>query len=116
MLFEENGHQRVIFLGGDCPTHTASSLKSVFALLENVELVIQPAEDGGYVLLGTNRHIPALFHKIDWGTDRVYQQTIATAARNHLQIQTLNPSFDVDRQEDLHKLAEFLERKRANPI
>ena len=67
----------VVLVGSDCPFFSARYLLQAFHLLlaPDVDAVLGPAEDGGYVLLGLKRNHPQLFAGIDWGTARVLEQT-----------------------------------------
>jgi uncharacterized protein len=66
----------LIFLGGDCPALTRSRLIEATEALESADLVIWPAEDGGYCLLGFRHHIPEIFSGVSWGTESVLQETL----------------------------------------
>ncbi|CCH67302.1 Glycosyltransferase [Richelia intracellularis HH01] len=97
----QNNAQQVLLIGIDCPGLNADILTQAFDQLVNYDLIIGPAVDGGYYLLGLKRYIPELFINISWGTARVLQQTISTAQRlglSQMQLQTLT---DIDRPEDL---------------
>jgi glycosyltransferase A (GT-A) superfamily protein (DUF2064 family) len=64
-----------LVVGTDCPALTAEHLQQVADALKSHEAVLIPAEDGGYVLLGLKRRLPAVFEGIDWGTSEVLSQT-----------------------------------------
>jgi len=66
----------LIFLGGDCPALTRSRLIEAAEALESTDLVIWPAEDGGYCLLGFRHRIPEIFSGVSWGTESVLQETL----------------------------------------
>ena len=74
------GYQRVVIVGTDLPTMTAPALGEAFALLSTHDLVLGPALDGGYYLLGLRRPAPELFSDIPWSTDRVLAMTQKKAA------------------------------------
>lgn len=93
--------KRVIIVGADCPSLTAGIMeKSLDTLCQN-DLVLGPAHDGGYYLIGLNRPVPSLFDDIPWGTDQVLTTTLALAKKMDLTISLLGPLADVDRPEDL---------------
>ncbi|NQZ65518.1 TIGR04282 family arsenosugar biosynthesis glycosyltransferase, partial [Crocosphaera sp.] len=97
----QNNAQQVLLIGIDCPGLNADILTQAFNQLVNYDLIIGPAFDGGYYLLGLKRYISELFVNISWGTAGVLQQTISTAQKlglSQMQLQTLR---DVDRPEDL---------------
>nr|WP_290226107.1 TIGR04283 family arsenosugar biosynthesis glycosyltransferase [Trichocoleus desertorum] len=95
------GMQRVVIIGIDCPDLDAIILSKAFQELQQHDLVLGPATDGGYYLIGLRRFVPELFQDIAWSTDRVWQQTIAIAQQHHLSVGSLPPLDDVDRPEDL---------------
>lgn len=97
----QNGAQKVVFIGIDCPGVNAEILATAFKNLDTYDLVIGPAVDGGYYLIGLKRYIPKLFANIDWGTATVLQRTINIAQQLSLSQVQLLPLADVDRPEDL---------------
>ena len=66
--------------------------------------MLGPAEDGGYVLIGMKALNPAVFKGVEWGTDRVLEQTITNIDALNLSYVLLEPLWDVDRPEDLDRL------------
>ena len=98
-------HTSMLLIGSDCPGLTLQYLQAALIHLESgSDLVLGPASDGGYVLIGLKRHYPALFENVDWGTENVLAQTLAIAARLQLQVAQLQTMTDIDRPEDLHVL------------
>lgn len=97
---------RVILSGTDCPKLTADILAQAFEYLLDRDLVLGVALDGGYYLIGMRQPQPELFVDVDWGTDRVLQQTIDIANSLNLSIGYLPPLADIDRPEDLPLLAQ----------
>jgi rSAM/selenodomain-associated transferase 2/rSAM/selenodomain-associated transferase 1 len=93
--------QRVVVIGTDCPTLEADLVDQAFAALARADVVLGPAVDGGYYLVGLNAPRPALFQSIDWGTDRVLPQTLQQARRLGCRVEQLRPLADVDHPEDL---------------
>jgi rSAM/selenodomain-associated transferase 1 len=93
-----------IVIGSDCPSLTADDLRRAAAALAAHDAVLGPAEDGGYVLVGLRRSLPALFDDIEWGTSSVLEQTRArlrAAGAGWFEIET---RWDVDRPQDLGRL------------
>jgi uncharacterized protein len=95
------GHDRVIIIGTDCPGLTTDILQLAFQQLRDRDVVIGPAIDGGYYLIGLQRFIPELFVGISWGTSAVRQQTIEIATKLGLSMGDLPLLADIDRPEDL---------------
>lgn len=96
-----SGMGAVIAIGADCPELNSHHLEQAFRQLQTHDLVLGPAADGGYYLIGLNRPQVQLFEKIPWGTGEVFERTVAIANRLNLSIATLEQLRDVDRPEDL---------------
>ncbi|MEO0734949.1 MAG: TIGR04282 family arsenosugar biosynthesis glycosyltransferase [Bacteroidota bacterium] len=94
------GHERAIIIGSDCPGITTEYLREAFAALEDHDLVIGPALDGGYTLLGMRKLHSELFTEMEWSTDQVLPTTLARAAAANLRVAKLAPLSDVDYLED----------------
>ncbi|MEZ6092090.1 MAG: TIGR04282 family arsenosugar biosynthesis glycosyltransferase, partial [Pirellulaceae bacterium] len=96
-----DGAKRVVVIGTDCPSLTADDLKAAFQQLERHDLVIGPAFDGGYYLIGLAGKHSSLFDGIDWSTPIVFQQTTAKAQALNLKTHSLRQLGDIDYPEDL---------------
>lgn len=98
--------EAVIIIGSDCPGLDRAYLAEALHALSSPEkdVVIGPAEDGGYVLIGLKVADSQLFRNIDWGTDRVLQQTLQGIRQRNLGYQLLRPLCDVDTKDDLVNL------------
>ena len=95
------GFRRVVLVGSDLPQLTHADLQQAFAALERVPCVLGPAGDGGYWLVGLRCPCTGLFAGIDWGTDRVLQQTLGRASQLGLPLALLPPQNDLDGVSDL---------------
>jgi len=93
-------------IDSDSPTLPSAYLDTVARALAvpGDRVVLGPAEDGGYYLIGVNAVHPELFESIDWSTDRVFAQTLARARSIPLEIVTLPPWYDVDDADSLAML------------
>jgi hypothetical protein len=91
----------VVIIGTDCPGLNAQLMAKAFKQLHAQDLVLGPALDGGYYLLGLRYFIPELFIGINWGTAEVLQQTVDIATQLNLSVAYLPQLADVDRPEDL---------------
>ncbi|MCH7908295.1 MAG: TIGR04283 family arsenosugar biosynthesis glycosyltransferase, partial [Candidatus Hydrogenedentes bacterium] len=101
-----DGLDRVIIVGTDCPDLTGPILRSAFDRLAQHDVVLGPATDGGYYLIGVRREatvraLPHILSQIDWGTEHVFGQTLAAVRAQGLSGSTLPPLDDVDHPEDL---------------
>jgi len=113
------GKTRVVIIGSDCPEITTAHLKSAFRQLRTHDLVLGPAADGGYYLIGLSQPQPRLFQNIPWGTEDVFEQTCNVAAQLKLSLGTLEQLHDIDRPEDLPRLsaiAGFTNNARADEL
>ncbi|MEL7079103.1 MAG: TIGR04282 family arsenosugar biosynthesis glycosyltransferase [Cyanobacteria bacterium J06582_2] len=95
------GSQRVVIIGIDCPDIDRQILTQAFEALEERDLVLGVAEDGGYYLIGLNHLVAELFEGINWGTEQVLSQTRVIAEQLELKTHYLTTLADVDRPEDL---------------
>jgi hypothetical protein len=94
-----------IVIGSDCPALTLSHLRQAADVLrDGHDVVVIPAEDGGYVLIGSRRPQPELFTGVTWSTDEVMAQTRRRLGQGGLTWRELPPLWDVDRPEDLARL------------
>jgi uncharacterized protein len=95
----------VVVIGTDCPAMTADHLGRAIELLrDGIDAVIAPAEDGGYVLIGLNRPVPALFQGIAWSTPGVMAETRCRLGRANLSWREPFRLWDVDRPVDLDRM------------
>ena len=103
----------VLVIGTDCPALTEAHLRSAaMALRDGNDVVLIPAERGGYVLLGMREAQPRLFSNIAWGGSSVLADTRARIVEQRLMLVERPPLWDVDTEIDLARLArEFPELK-----
>jgi len=92
---------RAVILGADCPGLEAATLERAFDALGSHDVVLGPARDGGYYLIGLRRPAPGLFREIEWSTPRVLDQTRERAAKAELTVALLPALDDLDTPEDL---------------
>lgn len=97
----DSGVDKAAIIGTDCPTLKAEIMAQAFEELSQHDLVLGPAKDGGYYLIGLRRAIPELFSGIKWGTSEVFVCTRAIAQNLDLNIAYLPTLADIDRPEDL---------------
>ena len=96
--------ERVVILGTDSPTLEPSRVDEAFAALDGAEVVIGPADDGGYYLLGARGGVPPVFRGPAWGTERVFADTVDLLRAAGVRYERLEACFDVDRPSDLQRL------------
>jgi len=95
------GADRVVLVGCDCPRNEVANLERAFSRLDDHDLVLGPATDGGYYLIGTTCPRPTLFHGLAWGTSEILPGTLSRAEHEGLRTVTLATLPDVDRPADL---------------
>ena len=100
-------YDNVIIIGTDCPGLDLNLLENAFLQLDNVDVVIGPAEDGGYYLLGMKKHYAKLFENINWSSSSVLQTTLDNCNKNKLTHTLLSILSDVDEEKDLVHLVNF---------
>ncbi len=100
----EAGYEKVLIIGSDCPELTTLLIEQAFQLLNNKEVVIGPASDGGYYLLGMRKLLPFIFENKSWSTNHVYQQTIEELQKENIDFDELIMLSDVDTEEDWIKV------------
>ncbi|MBO6792867.1 MAG: TIGR04282 family arsenosugar biosynthesis glycosyltransferase [Balneolaceae bacterium] len=98
--FEEQNSSAVVIIGSDCAELEPNHIKQAFEELLNSDVVIGPARDGGYYLLGMSKFHPQLFESISWSTSSVAEQTIEIVNKLGLSYQLLEELNDVDTVED----------------
>lgn len=95
------GYEQVVLLGADCPTVSGAYLRQAIDALADVDVVLGPAADGGYTLIGTKAPSPALFDGVPMSTDRVLTDTLERVVRQRLQVRLLAWRHDLDTVADL---------------
>lgn len=104
--------QQLLLVGSDCPGISAEILATGLTALTSCDLVLGPAVDGGYYLIGCQSRATAtlcstLFDDIPWGTNTVLSQTLALAEQHGLRCRTLTQLHDIDTPADLHYLDHY---------
>jgi rSAM/selenodomain-associated transferase 1 len=94
------GVQRLVIIGSDCPDVQQSDIREAWRALDTHDVVLGPAEDGGYWAIGLRLPCVALFREIAWSSAEVLQQTLARCRDLHLSVHTLRPLRDIDTQAD----------------
>jgi len=98
-------HRAAIIIGADCPALRPRDLRRAARWLAGgCDVVIAPAEDGGYALIGAKRVSPLLFSGIAWGGPDVYESTMRKLVSLGYRWRALERVWDVDRPEDLERL------------
>lgn len=107
------GHRPVVMVGTDVPAMPSGVLLEARDLLGRHDVVLGPAEDGGYFLIGLTKPTPELFRGIPWSTGDVRALTLKKAAALGLTVAELASNRDLDRVEDLTVLAQMAPTGKA---
>jgi hypothetical protein len=97
----QEGMEKVVIVGTDCPGLSEDFAQQAFARLDQSEVALGPAKDGGYYLIGLRRPVEELFRGVPWGTGGVLAKTREIARNLDLRVFLLESLEDVDRPEDL---------------
>lgn len=95
------GYEKVIIIGSDCYELSPEIIESAFQVLDENEVVIGPAKDGGYYLLGSKKLIPEFFSNKTWSTNNVLLDTILDCKNVGLSYFLLPELNDIDEEIDL---------------
>ena len=93
-------YRKVILIGTDAPGVDQDYIQKALNALDDDVVVIGPAEDGGYVLIGMSRYYPEIFEEIEWGSAQVLRQTRERLDESEAQYALLETLWDIDRPED----------------
>ena len=96
-----DSYKKVVIIGSDCYDLNAKIIKAAFAMLEEHEVVVGPAKDGGYYLLGMNEYFPQLFEEKEYSTPNVLKELLETAEELELSVYQLPTLNDIDTLDDL---------------
>lgn len=102
------GYQKILIIGSDLYSLRPKHIESAFEQLENYDVVIGPALDGGYYLLGLNFIIPKIFKQKQWSTSSVLKETLSDL--KEFNVNLLEPLNDIDTYEDLKKEPQLLKQ------
>ena len=113
----EQGAFSTIIIGSDIPGITADLIKDAFLCLAGKNLVLGPAKDGGYYLIGLQKDAMSdavfhLFSSISWSTGAVLEQTIKKAEKLGLSYYLIQELEDVDKPEDIHVWEKVIKKEK----
>ena len=99
----EKGYEKIVVIGSDCLEITKKHIEEAFKELDKVDVVLGPANDGGYYLLGLNNIFPALFENKDFSHEHVLNEALDEIEKFGMSFKLLEPLNDVDTMEDLKR-------------
>jgi uncharacterized protein len=97
-------YRKLVIVASDTPHLPQDAIRRAFIRLNETDVVLGPCEDGGYYLIGSRVHVPALFDGIVWSSSAVLEQTIGRAEELGLTWELLQSCYDIDTTEDLLRL------------
>jgi rSAM/selenodomain-associated transferase 1 len=109
-------YKKVIIIGTDAPDVSMNIIQSAISVLDNYSVVIGPANDGGYFLLGFKSKLIDLFSGIEWSTDSVFDNTIEKLNNSKTNYFILEELTDIDTLEDLQYWLKYHKGDAAHPI
>ena len=110
------GFKRIIIIGSDLPGISSSLITQCFQKLQQYPLVLGPAWDGGYYLIGLNSTQPQLLTKVSWSTPEVLAETIDRAQQANLPYYLLKEMRDIDEYEDVLALWKSIKNVKRNNL
>ena len=104
----DSGYNKIGIIGSDCYELDQHAIEQAFNELNKQDLVVGPASDGGYYLLGIKKMAPSLFKNKLWSTPLVLKDTLKDAEDLGLSVKLLQQLNDVDSEDDLGTIREFI--------
>lgn len=92
---------KTVIIGSDSPTLKPDFIEAAFRLLDTNDIVLGPAIDGGYYLIGLKNPYPGLFKDVEWSSDKVLEVTLKNAGKKGKKVMLLKKWYDVDDRESL---------------
>jgi rSAM/selenodomain-associated transferase 1 len=102
------GAEKAVVVGSDIPGLHRRIIDQAFQKLDSCDVVIGPAADGGYYLIGMKSPHPEIFRNITWGTEKVFEETVTIIKKTGLSYGVVATLFDVDDLDDFMKAEELL--------
>jgi rSAM/selenodomain-associated transferase 1 len=107
------GAEKAVLIGADIPGLSEKILAAAFQELDQHQVVLGPAADGGYYLIGMKQMLPELFFGMAWSTETVFSKTLAVLQRAGISYSLLPELCDLDSAEDLPYVKDFLEESKT---
>lgn len=101
-------YEKVVIIGSDCFELNTEIIEDALTALDDYNVVVGPSHDGGYYLLGMDRHYPHLFRNKNWSTPDVFLDTLLDLKKLNLSYNLLPTLTDVDEEKDLGELRKLL--------
>jgi rSAM/selenodomain-associated transferase 1 len=98
------GAKKAVITGADIPDLSDEIIETAFRKLDQVDIVIGPAKDGGYYLIGMKSRHPAIFQDIPWSTGKVLEETMRIIEKLQLKCALITTLSDLDTADDYKRL------------
>jgi rSAM/selenodomain-associated transferase 1 len=98
---------RALLIGCDCPSLSEADIQQALADLKHYDVVLSPAEDGGYVMIGCDYPQPMLFNDITWGSNQVLSATLDRVETLDLRYKLTELQWDVDTFSDWQRFCQM---------
>ena len=115
-FIERQKADAVVVIGTDSPTLPVAFIEQAFVALETADLVLGPAGDGGYYLIGCGRRVPPVFDDIAWSSASVLAETVGRLADPSWRLALLPPWYDIDTLTDWRMLCGHIAAMRRAGI
>ena len=102
----EEGYEKIVIIGSDSPSLPVPCITR--ALESNSDIMLGPSVDGGYYLIGMRNKMFEIFDGVEWGSEKVLEQTLCNLDTLQVSLETLPLWYDIDRLEDLRFLRAHL--------
>lgn len=103
-------YNKCVLIGTDCPVIDSDYITEAFQKLDHNDIVLGPAEDGGYVLIAANKINASIFNSIEWSSPFVLQQSMINNKRENFKTHLLNMLWDIDTPQDYNRYIKLNER------
>jgi uncharacterized protein len=110
------GIKKAILIGTDIPDISSEVLYKALKALDNNEVVIGPAKDGGYYLIGMKRLYESLLGTNNWGTNKVFTETLNQLRINNISYELTPEFYDIDTEENLKCWMSVQQGNEINPV
>ncbi len=104
------GYKRAVIIGTDCIEISRQDLADALETLTTAQCCLGPSTDGGYYLIGLQQSHPAIFEGVEWGTETVFDTSVANIRRLGLSLTILPTKEDMDTIESLKSFGERMDR------
>ena len=107
----ESGADKVVIIGSDLPDISAGIIEEAFRALDESDIYVGPAHDGGFYLLGVRQTIGSLFNDIEWSTAGVCRKLLSNVCEMDLSVTMSEALRDLDDATDFRHFEPYFKEK-----